>query len=145
VAVELARCYACGERKPVGEFPPDRSKAAGRMSRCRACDLEKGRRYYAANRERILARHQPAQPREATCPSCGEPFMASSGRQLYCNPVCRPSKRTGATVTVECGWCTKPFSARARDRERGGGRFCSRSCALQARNSPLRRPAAGGT
>jgi hypothetical protein len=62
-AVELARCYACGEEKPVHEFYPDSSKAAGRMSRCRACDLEKCRRYYAANRERVLARHKTPPPR----------------------------------------------------------------------------------
>jgi len=56
--VEVARCYACGRDKPVDQFSPDSSKASGRMSRCRACDLEKSRRYYADadNRERKLAK-----------------------------------------------------------------------------------------
>jgi hypothetical protein len=52
---EVGRCYVCGETKPIGDFYRDASKAAGRMSRCRACDLEKCRRYYEQNRERKLA------------------------------------------------------------------------------------------
>jgi hypothetical protein len=135
-AVEVARCYACGEEKPLDEFYPDSSKASGRMSRCRACDLEKGRRYYRANRDRILARHERAAPREAVCPGCGEPFVATNGRQVYCKPGCRPTGDRGAKVTVPCAWCGREFEARARDRARRGGRFCCKSHALQARNSP---------
>ena len=55
-----ARCYACGEDKPVGEFSPDSSKASGQSSICRACDRAKSRRYYEANRERVLARVKAA-------------------------------------------------------------------------------------
>lgn len=138
VAVELARCYACGEEKPLDEFYPDSSKAAGRMSRCRACDLEKCQRYYAANRERILARHEPAPPREATCASCGEPFMATNGNQRYCKPGCRPAADTGATVDAVCDNCGRAFTARARDRRRGGGRYCSKTCGLRDRARPSR-------
>jgi hypothetical protein len=134
-AVQVARCYACGEHKPVDEFYRDSSKASGRMARCKACDLEKGKRYYAENRARILARHEPAALRELVCAGCDEPFMAQ-GRQRYCEPACRPTGDRGAKVTVECVWCGSEFEARARDRARGGGRFCCKSHALQARNSP---------
>jgi hypothetical protein len=54
--VEVARCYACGRDKRVDEFSPDRSKASGRSSICRACDRDKSKRYYEANRERKLAK-----------------------------------------------------------------------------------------
>jgi hypothetical protein len=119
----------------VHEFYPDSSKAAGRMSWCRACDLEKCRRYYAANRERVLARHMTP-PREAVCASCGETFIATNGNQRYCKPGCRPTGDMGAKVTVPCAWCGREFEARARDRARGGGRLCCKPHALQARNSP---------
>ena len=58
--VEVACCYACKRDKPVGEFSPDSSKASGRSSICRACDRAKSRRYYAQNRERVLARVKAA-------------------------------------------------------------------------------------
>jgi hypothetical protein len=131
---ELATCYRCGRELPGAEFSRDRSKASGRSSICRPCDALKGRRYYRENREQVLARHK-APPREAVCAGCGEPFT-KHGRQRYCKPECRPAKVTGATVTVVCAWCGREFEARARDRARGGGRFCCKSHALQARNSP---------
>jgi hypothetical protein len=132
---EIATCYACGESKPLDEFYPDASKAAGRMSRCRACDREKARRYYRQHREEVLARREPAPLREAVCAGCGERFMAK-GRQRYCEPSCRPTGDRGAKVEAVCDWCGRDFVARARDRARGGGRFCCKSHALQARNSP---------
>jgi hypothetical protein len=52
----VARCYRCGEEKPVEEFSADRAKASGHASICRACDREKAREYYAANREAKLAK-----------------------------------------------------------------------------------------
>jgi hypothetical protein len=39
-------------------------------------------------------------------------------------------------VTVLCEGCGEPFEARARDVERGWGRFCQKSCSLRARSSP---------
>ena len=135
MAVEVARCYACVEDRPLGEFSRDRSKASGRASICRACDALKGRRYYQANRDKVLARREPAPPREAVCAGCGEQFMAT-GRQVYCKPGCRPTGDRGAKVTVPCAWCGREFEAGARDRARGGGRFCCKSHGLQGRNSP---------
>lgn len=45
------------------------------------------------------------------------------------------SKRTKAArqpqpkmVTCHCEWCKEPFEARAADRKRGWGKFCSKSC-----------------
>lgn len=34
----------------------------------------------------------------------------------------------GATVTVKCKRCGDPFVARVADRNRGWGKFCSKSC-----------------
>lgn len=34
----------------------------------------------------------------------------------------------GATVIVKCERCRDPFEARVADRNRGWGRFCSKSC-----------------
>jgi hypothetical protein len=37
-------------------FAVDRSKRCGIKSICKACDREKARRYYAENREKVIAR-----------------------------------------------------------------------------------------
>ncbi len=34
----------------------------------------------------------------------------------------------GAKVTVKCKSCKQPFEARVADRQRGWGKFCSKSC-----------------
>lgn len=34
----------------------------------------------------------------------------------------------GATVIVKCARCKQPFEARIADRNRGWGKFCSKSC-----------------
>ena len=48
-------CTKCGEDLRIEEFARDKTKANGRKSICKACDREKSRRYYEANRERKLA------------------------------------------------------------------------------------------
>ncbi len=53
---ERGTCSRCGENKPVTEFYGDRTKASGRRSICKVCDLEKSADYYARNAERIIAR-----------------------------------------------------------------------------------------
>ena len=49
-------CRKCDEMKELSDFARDRSKASGRKSICKLCDREKARRYYATNREAVLAR-----------------------------------------------------------------------------------------
>ena len=39
----------------MSRFARDASKASGFKSHCKACDNEKSKRYYAANREKKLA------------------------------------------------------------------------------------------
>jgi 5-methylcytosine-specific restriction endonuclease McrA len=62
-------CSKCGEVKPLGEFPPDKRKRLGVASACRQCysrarrrnrarNPGADRRYYLANRERILERQK---------------------------------------------------------------------------------------
>lgn len=136
MGADLARCYRCGEERPVGEFARDASKASGRKRLCKACDNARSRDYYSRNRERVLARVLAARgrvsPHEAVCAGCGERFMAS-GRQRYCEPSCRPA--SGATVITECERCGEPFEARARDRAKGLARFCGKSCAIRFRHA----------
>jgi len=50
------RCPVCKQDKEPEDFYIDRSKASGLRSPCKACDLEKSRAYYQANRESKLAR-----------------------------------------------------------------------------------------
>jgi hypothetical protein len=52
---EVRRCPRCERELPVEEFAVDASKASGRKSHCKACDGDKSKRYYGANRERRLA------------------------------------------------------------------------------------------
>lgn len=64
----MKRCPRCGATKPFSEFSPDRHKASGYSSWCKACNAAKSREYYdrtsgeksraryQANRESILAR-----------------------------------------------------------------------------------------
>jgi hypothetical protein len=57
VSVEVGRvCPGCGDLKEPGEFAVDRSKRSGRKSRCKECDREQARRYYAEHREERLAK-----------------------------------------------------------------------------------------
>jgi hypothetical protein len=49
-------CTKCGETKPLSAFAADRSKSDGLKSWCKACDNERCRAYYEANRERVLKR-----------------------------------------------------------------------------------------
>jgi hypothetical protein len=49
-------CPKCGEFRKTDDFARDRSKASGRTSICKACDRAKAKAYYAANRERVIAR-----------------------------------------------------------------------------------------
>jgi hypothetical protein len=52
----VENCTQCGELKDASEFYGDRSKASGRRSMCRVCDLARSRLYYAKNRARVIAR-----------------------------------------------------------------------------------------
>jgi hypothetical protein len=72
------------------------------------------------------------------CKGCGETFIASNGRQVYCKPDCRPTGDRGAKVAAICDNCGREFEARARDRKRGGGRYCTKSCGLKDRSRPSR-------
>lgn len=54
---EHARCYSCRTDRPLTEFAPDKTKASGRTSICKACDREKAHRTYAAKRGAATKRH----------------------------------------------------------------------------------------
>lgn len=56
--VETKRCPQCKTVKPVEEFSPDAHKAGGRSSKCRPCDRDRARAYYAANKARKAAKYQ---------------------------------------------------------------------------------------
>lgn len=52
----MKTCYVCRDSLPLDCFATDASKRSGRKSICRGCDRAKARRYYLANRERVIAR-----------------------------------------------------------------------------------------
>ena len=52
----MEQCPRCERTLPVLEFARDQSKTSGHKSHCKRCDNEKSRRYYEANRERVLAK-----------------------------------------------------------------------------------------
>lgn len=49
-------CTRCGQRKPASDFPPRRRGDTRLQAWCRACFAAVGAAYYAANREREIAR-----------------------------------------------------------------------------------------
>lgn len=54
----MKTCPKCGETKPLDDFHRNRSGAEGRQARCRECTAEDRRRYYEANRDKVLERHR---------------------------------------------------------------------------------------
>lgn len=46
-------CTECGLEKPLDEFNKNKSKKDGLQQRCRSCDNERAKTYYAANAERM--------------------------------------------------------------------------------------------
>ena len=54
--VTRRRCYRCERELEPRDFPRDASKGSGFKSICKRCDNEKAKAYYAANRERQLAK-----------------------------------------------------------------------------------------
>jgi len=69
-------------------------------------------------------------PREAVCAGCGDTYLKTWARQLYCS-----KGSCGEFVTAGCERCGEPFEARTRDRQRGWARFCGKACALRARSA----------
>ena len=49
-----AKCYRCGETKPVEEFAWRRKALGQRDTFCRPCRSEYGKEHYAAHRERYI-------------------------------------------------------------------------------------------
>lgn len=78
---DVLTCPRCGGRLRRDDLARDASRMTGRKSICVPCDREKSRAYYAANRERVLARIAAKRPVQAPrfCSECGDPL---EGRQL---------------------------------------------------------------
>jgi hypothetical protein len=52
----MEHCTKCVDKLPLDRFAVDQSKSTGHKSWCRDCDNTRSRAYYAANRERVIAR-----------------------------------------------------------------------------------------
>jgi hypothetical protein len=77
------RCFWCGVVKTLDEFARDRSKPSGFGTYCLACDRERSRAYYQANREMIWAKaaaKRGPQPKRF-CSECG---VELEGRSRVC-------------------------------------------------------------
>jgi hypothetical protein len=86
------RCPVCGESKPAEEFALDASKPSGYGTYCLRCDRERSKRYYAANREKVLAK---AAEKRGPQPEryCSEDGVPLEGRQrVVCSPRCRDAR-----------------------------------------------------
>jgi hypothetical protein len=88
----LRRCPQCGRFLFPGDFAMDNSKGSGFASRCRDCDRERCRQYYAEHREERLAAkaRARAQAPPRICERCDQP--ATSSRHHYCD-ACRAAVR----------------------------------------------------
>lgn len=68
---EARVCTGCRRELPAEGFAVDRSKASGRKSRCKDCDAERSREWYAQNAERRLRyqaeRYEAAQKANRLC------------------------------------------------------------------------------
>jgi 5-methylcytosine-specific restriction endonuclease McrA len=91
-------CPRCGNERTPTDFAKDNSKASGRMSHCKTCDNASRKRYYEANRDRVLA--EAAAKREErlgpmsdlNCNKCGASFTQTRRSQLSC-AACRVKKK----------------------------------------------------
>jgi hypothetical protein len=81
------RCAQCGLVKHVEDFALDRAKRSGRKSLCRVCDRVKARRYYAANREAVLAPLSEHRVSRLWPELAGKPWRAVTREALEQRPL----------------------------------------------------------
>jgi hypothetical protein len=87
------RCGRCGGSLPLDAFALDRSKPSGRGSYCRPCTRAKSAEFYAANRERILARAAAKRGPQPVrhCSECG--VELEGGQRVTCGSArCREAR-----------------------------------------------------
>jgi hypothetical protein len=123
-------CSECG-----GVLPPHLGRGPGPLTCSPACKYRRD--------ERLRERH------DRTCVVCGCAFASTDPERRACSPLCgnrlsqaSRSAAAAARAARTCVECGKPFQARspsgrARRGEVRANLFCSRSCAMRARN---RRP-----
>jgi len=56
MTTDMKACTKCGESKPLDDFHKSNSIKSGYGGVCKVCDRAKGKAYYEANKERVLAR-----------------------------------------------------------------------------------------
>lgn len=113
--VTLKRCTRCTAEKPLGEFHRDSRRPDGLRGACRACGAAQAKRYYAANRDVILADVKARQ-------ALKRPELAEAARRLRAR-----RKANGPTVDRAekfCRGCREllPIDAFAVDRCKADGR-----------------------
>jgi 5-methylcytosine-specific restriction endonuclease McrA len=108
-AYALKRCNACKTEKPLDEFHSDRSRADGRMGRCRDCDNRRLRSSYRAQ-----VNHEP------------RPWRKGGKR--------KPKRvRQPSLQPVTCALCSRIFLKRASEIKRSPVHHCTKGCAAKAR------------
>lgn len=103
------RCSVCTAHKPLDQFPKDRSRKDGRMSRCKGCESARAKRRYSQKVQR------PVRP---------------YGKRIKRKASTRPRAEHIAT----CALCTKMFRRPTRETKRFPVCYCSKACAGRARH-----------
>ena len=62
----MKRCPRCKTEKARGEFYKSKTLKDELASWCKACDNEKGKTYYRANRDKVRERHKKEYERNKT-------------------------------------------------------------------------------
>lgn len=121
-----ARCYACGNVRPIADFYRDKSKASGHTNICKPCDLIKSaRRYDPIRRKPYRPRDapRPAPPARSkrtraiqACAACDTTFPRAKGKR-FCCATCRDIARIGEGATsplvlASCPCCHATFTIR---------------------------------
>ncbi len=122
--MEQRSCSRCARELPLTDFARDASKAPGHKSICKACDRARAKRFYRANRERILAaanaRNSQARGGPRLCKNCDAPAISS--KHLYCancQAMAQEQRRTrkyvAKTSLVVCDVCGDEYRKQVRE------------------------------
>jgi hypothetical protein len=99
-------CNKCGESKPLDQFPQPKNRP-GPSSPCKACAVERVRRWKSANTERAKANDRAAYERLRNDPEAWAQNLAQQREDGRARTRAKSPK--GKTFAVECKRCGESF------------------------------------